>query len=85
MEEWAYIMTTLALFLIGFFGFTLNLLVIVLMCKDIQVSDNFTKTVIRAVCFVVNHAHYVFLGVSLLDISNVNFNLVLSFSISFYP
>lgn len=38
MEEWAYTLTAVVLFCIGFFGFTLNLLVIILMCKDIQVS-----------------------------------------------
>lgn len=38
MEPWAYNATAVALFLIGFFGFFLNLFVIVLMCKDIQVS-----------------------------------------------
>lgn len=38
MPEWGYVATAVTLLLIGFFGFTLNLLVIVLMCKDIQVS-----------------------------------------------
>ena len=38
MEPWAYTLTAMTLFCIGFFGFTLNLFVIVLMCKDIQVS-----------------------------------------------
>jgi hypothetical protein len=38
MEPWAYTFTAVILFFIGFFGFFLNLFVIVLMCKDIQVS-----------------------------------------------
>lgn len=38
MPDWAYSLTATVLFLIGFFGFFLNLLVIILMCKDIQVS-----------------------------------------------
>lgn len=38
MSSWAYTLTAVILFLIGFFGFFLNLFVIVLMCKDIQVS-----------------------------------------------
>lgn len=41
MEEWAYTLTAVVLFCIGFFGFSLNLLVIILMCKDIQVSIQF--------------------------------------------
>lgn len=39
MEPWAYTFTAVILFCIGFFGFFLNLFVIVLMCKDIQVSS----------------------------------------------
>ena len=39
MEPWGFTLTAVILFLIGFFGFFLNLFVIVLMCKDIQVSD----------------------------------------------
>ena len=38
MPDWAYTATAAVLFLIGFFGFFLNLFVIVLMCKDIKVS-----------------------------------------------
>lgn len=38
MEEWAYLLTAAVLFIIGFFGFFLNIIVITLMCKDIQVS-----------------------------------------------
>lgn len=41
METWAYSLTALALFFIGFFGFFLNLFVILLMCKDIQVSKSY--------------------------------------------
>lgn len=40
MEEWAYVTTAAILFLIGFFGFFLNIIVIILMCKDSQVSEN---------------------------------------------
>lgn len=36
----AYLLTAITLFFIGFFGFFLNLLVIFLMCKDVQVSNN---------------------------------------------
>lgn len=38
MPEWGYTITAIILFLIGFFGFFFNLIVIVLMYKDIQVS-----------------------------------------------
>jgi hypothetical protein len=38
MPDWGYTLTAAVLFSIGFFGFFLNLFVIVLMCKDIQVS-----------------------------------------------
>jgi hypothetical protein len=41
---WGYTVTAIALLLIGFFGFFLNLFVIVLMCKDIQVSASATET-----------------------------------------
>lgn len=37
MEPWAYVAATVTLFFIGFFGFFLNLFVIALMCKDVQV------------------------------------------------
>lgn len=37
MEPWAYVASAVALFFIGFFGFFLNLFVIALMCKDVQV------------------------------------------------
>jgi hypothetical protein len=37
MENWAYQLTAGVLFCIGFFGFFLNLFVIILMCKDIKV------------------------------------------------
>lgn len=40
MSHIAYLLTATTLFLIGFFGFFLNLFVIILMCKDMQVSDN---------------------------------------------
>ena len=46
MEEWAYTLTAVVLFCIGFFGFSLNLLVIILMCKDIQVSIKFNLIII---------------------------------------
>lgn len=38
MSQFAYLLTAITLFFIGFFGFFLNLFVIILMCKDIQVS-----------------------------------------------
>lgn len=40
MESWAYVASAVTLFFIGFFGFFLNLFVIALMCKDVQVSDD---------------------------------------------
>ena len=38
MPDWGYTLTAAVLFSIGFFGFSLNLFVIIIMCKDIQVS-----------------------------------------------
>ena len=38
MSHNAYLLTAMTLFFIGFFGFFLNLFVIILMCKDVQVS-----------------------------------------------
>lgn len=38
MPPWGFLASAAILFLIGFFGFFLNLFVIVLMCKDIQVN-----------------------------------------------
>lgn len=38
MESWAYVAAAVTLFFIGFFGFFLNLFVIALMCKDMQVG-----------------------------------------------
>lgn len=38
MPEWGFTLAAIVLFFIGFFGFFLNLIVIVLMCKDVQVS-----------------------------------------------
>lgn len=38
MPDWGYATTAAVLFTIGFFGFFLNFFVIVLMCKDTQVS-----------------------------------------------
>lgn len=40
MPDWGYAATATVLFTIGFFGFFLNFFVIVLMCKDTQVSEN---------------------------------------------
>lgn len=40
MPPWGYTLTATVLFAIGFFGFFLNLFVIILMCKDIQVSTH---------------------------------------------
>lgn len=39
MTDIAYLLTATTLFSIGFFGFFLNLFVIILMCKDMQVSE----------------------------------------------
>ncbi|CAB3228381.1 unnamed protein product [Arctia plantaginis] len=38
MPRWGYVASAFVLFLIGFFGFFLNLMVILLMFKDRQVS-----------------------------------------------
>lgn len=40
MAPWAYNASAVTLFFIGFFGFFLNLFVIALMCKDMQVSGS---------------------------------------------
>ena len=45
MAPWAYNASAVTLFFIGFFGFFLNLFVIALMCKDMQVSG---ATVVRS-------------------------------------
>lgn len=37
MDSWSYTLSAIVLGIIGFFGFTLNLSVIILMCKDGQV------------------------------------------------
>ena len=39
MPEWGYTLTAIILFFIGFFGFSFNLIVIVLMFKDVQVRQ----------------------------------------------
>lgn len=39
MPKWGYAASAFVLFLIGFFGFFLNLLVIILMFKDKQVCE----------------------------------------------
>lgn len=39
MPEWAYTAAAVVLLTIGIFGFCLNLFVIILMCKDFQVSS----------------------------------------------
>jgi hypothetical protein len=39
MSPFAYLLTATTLFFIGFFGFFLNIFVIILMCKDMQVSE----------------------------------------------
>lgn len=38
MPRWGYVVSAFVLFLIGFFGFFLNLMVILLMIKDRQVG-----------------------------------------------
>ncbi|KAG5672470.1 hypothetical protein PVAND_002597 [Polypedilum vanderplanki] len=50
MEPWAYNLTALVLFFIGFFGFFLNLIVIVLMCKDIQMWTPMNIILLNLVC-----------------------------------
>lgn len=47
MPDWGYTLTAAVLFSIGFFGFSLNLFVIVLMCKDIQVSSHPFSVLLR--------------------------------------
>lgn len=46
LPDWGYTATASVLFAIGFFGFSLNLFVIVLMCKDIQVSLAATRHIL---------------------------------------
>lgn len=41
MPPWGYAVSAITLFFIGFFGFLFNLIVIVLMCKDVQVRGSF--------------------------------------------
>jgi len=38
MPPWGYTLAAVVLFFIGFFGFFLNLIALVLMCKDVKVS-----------------------------------------------
>ncbi|XP_049875541.1 opsin-VA-like [Pectinophora gossypiella] len=50
MPEWAYTISAFALFLIGFFGFFLNLMVILLMCKDRQLWTPLNIILFNLVC-----------------------------------
>ncbi|KAJ2951442.1 hypothetical protein O0L34_g13595 [Tuta absoluta] len=50
MPEWAYTMSAFALFLIGFFGFFLNLMVILLMYKDRQLWTPLNIILFNLVC-----------------------------------
>ncbi|CRK94999.1 CLUMA_CG008485, isoform A [Clunio marinus] len=50
MSDWAYAATATVLFFIGFFGFSLNLFVIVLMCKDIQIWTPINIILLNLVC-----------------------------------
>ncbi|XP_055638145.1 vertebrate ancient opsin-like [Toxorhynchites rutilus septentrionalis] len=50
MEPWAYTASAITLFFIGFFGFFLNLLVIVLMCKNAQLWTPMNIILFNLVC-----------------------------------
>lgn len=50
MDEWAYTASATVLFLIGFFGFFLNLFVIILMCKDMQLWTPMNIILFNLVC-----------------------------------
>lgn len=39
MEPWGYLLAAAVLLLIGLVGFTLNLIVVILMCRHIKVSE----------------------------------------------
>lgn len=44
LPVWGFTLAAAVLFSIGFFGFFLNLFVIILMCKDTQVSDKLSDS-----------------------------------------
>lgn len=48
MPPWGYTVTAIILFFIGFFGFIFNLIVIVLMYKDIQVRGRLSSPFLRS-------------------------------------
>ncbi|EAT43163.2 AAEL005373-PA [Aedes aegypti] len=50
MESWAYVASAVTLFFIGFFGFFLNLFVIALMCKDVQLWTPINIILFNLVC-----------------------------------
>ncbi|XP_050087465.1 vertebrate ancient opsin-like [Anopheles aquasalis] len=50
MAPWAYNASAFALFFIGFFGFFLNLFVIALMCKDVQLWTPMNIILFNLVC-----------------------------------
>ncbi|XP_065088642.1 vertebrate ancient opsin-like [Ochlerotatus camptorhynchus] len=50
MEPWAYVAAAVTLFFIGFFGFFLNLFVIALMCKDVQLWTPMNIILFNLVC-----------------------------------
>ncbi|XP_058446173.1 vertebrate ancient opsin-like [Malaya genurostris] len=50
MEPWAYVAAAVTLFFIGFFGFFLNLFVIALMCKDVQLWTPMNIILFNVVC-----------------------------------
>uniref|UniRef100_A0AAG5CSL4 G-protein coupled receptors family 1 profile domain-containing protein n=1 Tax=Anopheles atroparvus TaxID=41427 RepID=A0AAG5CSL4_ANOAO len=50
MPPWAYSVTAVTLFFIGFFGFFLNLFVLALMCKDIQLWTPMNIILFNLVC-----------------------------------
>ncbi|XP_062565944.1 vertebrate ancient opsin-like [Armigeres subalbatus] len=50
MESWAYVAAAVTLFFIGFFGFFLNLFVIALMCKDMQLWTPMNIILFNLVC-----------------------------------
>ncbi|XP_039438145.1 vertebrate ancient opsin-like isoform X2 [Culex pipiens pallens] len=50
MPPWAYVATAVVLFFIGFFGFFLNLFVIALMCKEVQLWTPMNIILLNLVC-----------------------------------
>lgn len=70
MEPWGYTVAAIVLFFIGFFGFFLNLFVIILMCRDLQVSLNGNVN-----CFCKNSLFFVTLRIKSINILKHKLNL----------